>query len=228
MRFARQNHRKRNGGLTLIDILAIVAVMALLAALLIPKLIRAKRMASRIMCVNNLAHTGLAFRTWSADHTNNFPMSVPQTNGGTMEFITGPNAFRHFQIMSNDLVTPKVLFCPAECDRARELASAWDTNWPYPPVISGNSNISYFVGIDANETNPWMILAGDHNITNGTPLKNSILEATTNFAAGWTADMHIKIGNILLADGSVQQVDTSGLRKLVADASLATNRLQMP
>jgi len=51
-----------------------------------------------------------------------------------------------------------------------------------------------------------LILSGDHNITNGTPVRNGLLELTTGNPAGWTAEMHNKVGNIGLADGSVQPV----------------------
>jgi hypothetical protein len=149
-----------------------------------------------------------------------YPMHVAGTNGGTMDFITGPNVFRHFQVMSNELSTPFILICPAEYDRNRFVA----TNF----AQLSNSNISYFVGMDANETNPQLILAGDRNLTNGTPIRNGILELTTNAPTGWTAEMHREVGNIALADGSVQQVTTMGLRTAVENTGMATNHLQMP
>jgi prepilin-type N-terminal cleavage/methylation domain-containing protein len=49
----------------------------------------------------------------------------------------------------------------------------------------------------------------------------------TNTQAGWTRELHNCQGNILLVDGSVQQVASSGLRRLLS-ASGATNRLAMP
>jgi prepilin-type processing-associated H-X9-DG protein len=40
--------------------------------------------------------------------------------------------------------------------------------------------------------------------------------------------MHNKVGNIALADGSVQQVSITGLQMSVASTGAASNRLQMP
>ena len=137
-----------------------------------------------------------------------------------MEFITGAHAFRHFQIMSNELSTPRVLLCPADNDD-RSIAA---TNF----INFNNSNISFFVGIVANESNATMILGGDHNITNGTTLRNGLLDLTTNHPAVWTREIHNKVGNILLADGSVQQLSISGLQQTVANTGIATNRIQMP
>ena len=40
--------------------------------------------------------------------------------------------------------------------------------------------------------------------------------------------MHNKVGNIGLADGSVQELSISGLQNTVANTGFATNLLQMP
>lgn len=198
----------------------IVIVIGVFAALLLPALYRAKARSKRIWCVNYLSQIGLSTRVWEGDHKDLYPMQVAGTNGGTMDFITGPNAFRHFQVMSNELSTPYILICPAESDLNRFRA----TNF----AQLSNSNISYFVGLDANETNPQLILAGDRNLTNGTLTKNGILELTTNAPAGWTAELHREVGNVALADGSVQQVRVMGLRTMIENTGIATNRLQMP
>jgi type II secretory pathway pseudopilin PulG len=209
---------RRSCALTLIEVLMVIAVLFIFAAWLLPRLARPRlRLRMRIQCVNNLRQAGLSFRVWEGDNGDKYPMQISQTNGGTMEFITGPNAFRHFQIMSNELNTPKVLFCPAD---SKILAA----NFP----MFNNSNLSYFIGVDATETNADMMLLGDRNITNGTPIRNGLLELTTNHPAGWTAEMHVKAGNILMTDGSVQQVSVVSLRAGLANTGVATNRLQMP
>jgi prepilin-type processing-associated H-X9-DG protein len=207
-------------GLTLIEIFVILAVIAALAALLFPTLIKDKVRAQRINCVSCLKQIGLSTRVWDGDHTGLYPMQVSSTNGGTMEFITGTNAWRHLQVMSNELSTPYILICAAESDRMRTRATNFD--------FLSNSNLSYFVGLDANETNPQLILTGDRNITNGASVKNGVLDLTTNTAAGWTAELHNGVGNIGLADGSVRQLSMTGLRDTVENTGLATNRLQMP
>ncbi len=118
-----------------------------------------------------------------------------------MEFITGQNAFRHFLVMSNELSTPQSLVCPAD-ERCIIRYQWWNI---------GNLTLSYFVGVDADETNVQTILGGDR-ITNGTAIRNGLLEVTSNTPSGWTAEIHNKVGNILMADGSVPQVSIAGLR----------------
>jgi prepilin-type N-terminal cleavage/methylation domain-containing protein len=209
---------KRIHALTLVEVLIVSAVIAILAALVIPSVSHSKAKAIRLACVFNLRQTGLGFNVWAGDNNGNFPMSLVETNGGTKEFITGPNAFRHFQVMSNELPTPVVIYCSSEPEfrLARSFTGL------------SNSNLSYFVGIDANKTNAQMILAGDRNIINGAPIRNGLLELTTNHPAAWTKEMHVKAGNILLSDGSVLETTTDELRKTIANTGVATNRLQMP
>src|SRR5579862_6123784 len=106
----------RERGLTLVELLVVIAVIAIVAAMLIPAPTMNKARALRIQCVNNLKQTGLAYRIWEGDHGNYYPMAVSETNGGSMEFDTGLNAFRHLQVISNELSTPHVLICPADSD----------------------------------------------------------------------------------------------------------------
>jgi len=90
-----------------------------------------------------------------------------------------------------------------------------------------NTNISYFVGLDASETTPQMFLAGDRNLTNGLAVTNAVLFLATNREAGWTHELHSCQGNVGLADGSVQGFNISRLREAVTNAG-AGNRLLMP
>ncbi len=218
MKIAFSINRKR--GMTLIELFVVLVVIALLAAILLPGVQHASHCSLRYRCANNLKQIGLAYRVWEGDHGDRFPMSVPETNGGTMEFVTGQNAFRHYQVMSNELSTPKILFCPFDSETNRWIA----TNW----VNFNNSNISYFVGVDAAESNATMILSGDSNITNGTSLRNSQLILTTNRASRWTGEVHQKAGYILFADGSAQWLSNCDLPKVVVKTGVLANRLQMP
>jgi len=210
-----------NGAMTLIEVLMVLAVLMILAAVFLPALLQPRpHYAYRIQCVNNLKQVGLATRVWEGDNNDKYPTAVSVTNGGAMELMTGPNAWKNFQVMSNELSTPKVLLCPRETDRDRFLA----TNF----LHLNNSNLSFFVGIDAAETNVNALLSGDHNITNGIAIKNGLLGLTTNRPAGWTAEMHNTVGNLCLADGSVQQVSIAGLQNAVATTGMITNVLNMP
>ena len=58
---------------TLIEVLVIVFTVVMIAAFLIPGLVRERRRARAVNCSNNLKQVGLAFRVWSIDNGDYFP-----------------------------------------------------------------------------------------------------------------------------------------------------------
>ncbi|HVU08509.1 MAG TPA: type II secretion system protein [Verrucomicrobiae bacterium] len=209
-----------NPAFTLVGLLVIIAVLAILAAMLLPALAAAKRKAQRINCVNNLKQCGLAFRIWEGDNNDFYPMAVSTNKGGTWEFDTGADTFRHFQVMSNELSTPKILVCPAD---TRNVA--------YNFTQLKNRNVSYFVALDtSDDTHPQKFLDGDRNIVNDNEPENGILKLVPGQRVSWTSAIHINQGNVGLADGSVQQFSNYGLREALRNSGDPTNtwRISLP
>ncbi len=87
-------------------------------------------------------------------------------------------------------------------------------------MLDGDRNISFFVGLDAQETKPQTILSGCRNVFGG----GGGVDLTWNAALGtsidatWDATMHENAGFLLLADGSVQRTTTSQLREQITSA----------
>jgi competence protein ComGC len=214
----RLSHQ-RNRALTKIEVVVIVAALAVLVALLLPALAASKRKSSLIGCISNVKQIGIAFRLWEGDNNDKYPMAVSVTNGGVMELIAPGKAYVLWQTVSNQLNSPKILHCPADADHI--TATNFTTGF-------SDANISYFVTPDAVETYPQMILAGDDNLLmNGKPVHPGILTLWTNQTVAWTKDRHCRVGNISMADGSAQQVTSNGLNSALA-RSAATNRWLIP
>lgn len=215
------NHSRDNAGpaFTLIEVIVIVATLALLFAVLLPALAKQKGKKERIDCVNNLKQIGLSFRIWAGDGGDRYPMAMPTNQGGTMEYVLTGEVFRHFQAMSNELGSTRILICPADKTRA-----------PAPDFTRlANTNLSYFVVPDANENLPQSILSGDRNITNRFSPTNGMLVLMTNQLVGWTKEMHKFQGNVALGDGSVQQSSSALLRSgILPNTGFATNRILLP
>jgi prepilin-type N-terminal cleavage/methylation domain-containing protein len=247
---------KKIRAFTLIELLVVIAIIAILAALLLPALAAAKKKAQRITCVNNLKEICVAFRLWEGDNNNILPIAVTMANGGAKDALgykavsnqqTGnynPNGgtgtikgvFSVFFVMSNELNTPKILYCPSEYQTARSQANTFmATLTPNPLNLTfyiNDLNVSYFVGVDADENYPQMFLVGDHNIgkpSNGAEpttdqnliYGNSLPECvalgtnavgTVTSWVAWGDNQHGKIGDIALTDGSAATYTRSGLQ----------------
>jgi prepilin-type N-terminal cleavage/methylation domain-containing protein len=225
--------RKQNRAFTLIELLVVIAIIATLAAVSLPGLARTKPQSDRVNCSNNLKQVGLAFRTWAIDHDGRMPMSVPRSQGGDSEDVgvrvlsssqaSSRGVSKMFLCLSNQLSTPKVLFCPAEFDSAsRQAATSFSgvASGANPVPYLNDNNVSYFIGVDASESSPRMFLAGDHNLGGNanppTTLFGPFVSLGTSFTANlgpaWLDNQHRQQGSVGLADGSVEFFSRSRLQ----------------
>jgi len=244
--------KKRLLGLTLIEVLMVIAVLMIFAAILLPGLLQPRPHRSlRIQCVNNLKQVALAARVWEGDNNDRYPMAVYATNGGAYEFIhhtqqsatpltstpsqigTRPYQGRVFQVMSNELSTPKVLLCPADSFHSVAATNFWTAGQGFGDFDL--TKVSFFIGDDAIESDPQMVLFGDQNIgiqanagpgipgaarfTSASVVTPGAIGWNANAGWAWTVDTHNKVGNLALADGSVQQVSITGLKNAMQNGT---------
>jgi competence protein ComGC len=171
-----QRTTSRARGFTFTELLVVICTTSVLVAIILPRLTR-PHYHSGPHCANNLKQIGLAFRVWEGDNGDKFPMQVSVTNGGAMELAAAGNISTIFCVMSNELSTQKVLVCPA--DTKRHCATNFTTDL-------NHQTISYFVGLDAEDKYPQMILSGDDNLeVNGVRVRPGILYLSTNASVGW-------------------------------------------
>ena len=69
--------RRSARAFTLVELLLVIAIIAILAALLLPALTVAKSKGNRIACSNNLRQLGLSFQMYAADNDGKLPANNP-------------------------------------------------------------------------------------------------------------------------------------------------------
>lgn len=206
--FTRQTGR----AFTLVEMLVVIAIIGILAALLMPALTTAMKRAKRIWCENNERQLGIAFHLFMHDHNSRFPAAVQIADGGAAEFVQrgyllGNNPFyfnyRQFQVLSNELNVAKVLICKGEDKRvaADDFASL------------RSSNISYAIGVQADFSKPDSVLVMDRNLSRTPLTSKTIFRMTDGARFWWSSTMHELKGNALITDGHVEEWNNNSLTK---------------
>lgn len=80
--------RSRNGGFTLVEVLVVVAIVALLLAILLPSLSRARQVTRGAVCLSNLRQFSLAAHAYAHGHQGRYPIAYYSVFQPTSVFIS--------------------------------------------------------------------------------------------------------------------------------------------
>ena len=188
--------RQTQNAFSLLELLVVISIIAILAALLLSALVSAKARSRQAACLNNLRQIGLGFTSFALDHEGKYPMDVPERLGGSTEYNESQliqntpfsRDFHHFLALSNEVPNVKIMVCPA--DRKRRPAENYQT--------FTNGNLSYWANTRAIPHATLATLAGDWNAYNATGISNDWEQINFN------QQLHNRKGSVLFADGRVE------------------------
>jgi prepilin-type processing-associated H-X9-DG protein len=235
----KQKTHRDLSAFTLVEVIVLIVIIGLLALVFLPKLANRNYQGPIPWdCVNNLKEIGTAYRLWAGDNGDLVPAQQAVAKGGWADLLTNANqgaiCWTNYVIMANELgQAPKLLICRYE---ERTAADAFTNKLD-------NSNLSYFVGVSANDLQPQSIAGGDRNLGPGlfptndygySPKngKGNDVAIPTNSSKGpvsWSLKIHSRgnasgAGNILFGDGSVLQVSTASFnQQWLPNANPTTN-----
>lgn len=133
---ARMRFSGSGKAFTLVELLVVIALIAILAALLLPALARGKALAKRAYCQNNLRQLGLGLNMYAGDHAK-FPPCFQDT--------------RTLVILWNAALLPyvgrqtEVFYCPAYPPDYRWTTAPSRSGFSFPMNIDGSVPFSYAI-----------------------------------------------------------------------------------
>lgn len=210
MRSGRRTLSRTFRAFTLIELLIVIAIIGLLAALLLPTLARAKAKGRQIACLSNVKEESLSMHIFVNDH-DKYPWRVPVSEGGSQ---TRTRVSETFKAMERELATCRLLICPS------------DTRSPGTNFATlADTNVSYFIGIDTREFRSGMLLVGDRNLEGGRPNENCPVAQVTGVAVAftrtripqtyWSEKQHRFAGNVSIGDGSAHQTGKRAVQEFL-------------
>jgi len=141
----------QRGAFTLVELLVVIAVLALLAALLLPVVNKAKEHGKSAGCLSNLHQTGIALQIFVQDNENRMPVMYDALVGTNATVLT--NTFATLDVvLSNQLGNVRVLLCPSD---GRGLFARTGSSYAWNSLVNGQ---------DADHLTVFSIDFDPHNI----------------------------------------------------------------
>jgi prepilin-type processing-associated H-X9-DG protein/prepilin-type N-terminal cleavage/methylation domain-containing protein len=125
----------KRSGFTLIEILVVLAIIMIMAAILFPVLSVGRKKANQTKCMSNLRQIGIAARMYATDHDELLPpggynVPTPEQPGTTPQ----QRVQWHDLLAANYLRNWEVLICPAASDR--DYRSSYGANRHVMPWLT--------------------------------------------------------------------------------------------
>jgi prepilin-type N-terminal cleavage/methylation domain-containing protein len=146
----RRTNLTQSTGFTLVELLVVIGIIAVLVAMLLPTLARAREAANRAACLSNLRQVYQSFMFYASVNHDQVPLgfrrdSAPPLGSkqfNSMVYSQTTKKFTLFGWLYNDglMRQPRVFFCPSEHDPRQQFNTA-PNPWPNSPATPPATNI---------------------------------------------------------------------------------------
>ena len=204
--YRHQAHAKvlnRPLGFTLIEILVVVAIIALLAAILFPAFARARENGRRASCQSNLKQLGMAFLQYSQDYDEHYPALNSQLSGTFLNLIAVDPAGYWPAAIYPYAKNTQIYVCPdatlANPASGMAISYAYNEAVAWPPNITCSAETGAICGVTGalasfTSTAKTMLLY-EIQPQAGDPSNPAVHQVLLGWGLGSTASCPVYIGN---------------------------------
>jgi prepilin-type processing-associated H-X9-DG protein/prepilin-type N-terminal cleavage/methylation domain-containing protein len=213
---------KRRNSFTLIELLVVVAIIAVLVALLLPALNQARMKAKQTLCASNQRQIGMAMKFYANDWDDRVILQIYKTNGDLIRWIQaldgGTLSSQKVPVTYLHDVTG-IASCPLFAPADKNTISV---SYIYGSHCQPDSEASVTVADSSSDYTSCIQLTRLSDPSNFWMIADSWWYAwqaqcymiRTNWGLGAVNLCHSGRANVLMADGHVESLGISGLKRL--------------
>lgn len=194
----------RPNAFTLVELLVVIGIIAVLIAILLPSLGKARDAAKRTACLSNLRQAHLAFVLYANANRDQVPLGYRKAKQyNSMLFSATSGKFVLFGWLHERglLGDGRAFYCPAEVNPAFEYDSAVN-RWPASTLATPTANVQVGYSLRPEVEIPDVLVATSPPLPRLSRFRNRAILADTTAAKARVETRH-RVGiNALFGDGS--------------------------